>query len=177
MKFIRADIPDIIIIEPDIFTDDRGYFYESFRQDKLNEFLKYDVNFCQDNESKSNYGVLRGLHYQKAPFAQAKLVRVIYGSVLDVAVDIRKDSPTYGKHFEIELNDVNKKQLFIPKGFAHGFVVLSEKAIFTYKADNYYNKEFERGITFDDPTLNIDWRLKREDLKISSKDANLALFQ
>ena len=130
MKFSRAEIPDIIIIEPSVFSDDRGYFFESFKQNELNEFLGYDVNFCQDNESKSTYGVLRGLHYQEPPFAQAKLVRVIQGSVLDVAVDIRKDSPTFGKHISIELNDQNKKQLFIPRGFAHGFVVLSETAVF-----------------------------------------------
>lgn len=118
MKFSRAEIPDIIIIEPEVFTDERGYFFESFKQNELNEFLGYNVMFCQDNESKSTYGVLRGLHYQELPFAQAKLVRVIQGSVLDVAVDIRKDSPTFGKHISIELNDLNKKQLFIPKGFA-----------------------------------------------------------
>lgn len=176
MKFSRADIPDIIIIEPEIFIDERGYFYESFRQDKLNEFLKYDVNFCQDNESKSNYGVLRGLHYQKSPFAQAKLVRVIQGCVLDVAVDVRKDSPTFGRHISVELNELNKKQLFIPKGFAHGFVVLSDIAIVNYKVDNYYNKDFERGLAFDDTNLNIDWRIKREDLKISSKDKNFLPF-
>lgn len=176
MKFSRANIPDIIIIEPEVLIDERGYFFESFKQDKLNQFLGFDVNFCQENESKSTYGVLRGLHYQKAPFAQAKLVRVIHGSVLDVAVDIRKDSPTFGKHIEVELNDVNKKQLFIPKGFAHGFVVLSETAIFSYKTDNYYNKEFERGIKYDDPTLIIDWKIKKDDIKISPKDANFLPF-
>ena len=125
MKFSRVEIPDVIIIEPDVFTDERGYFFESFKQNELNKFLGYDVNFCQDNESKSTYGVLRGLHYQEPPFAQAKLVRVIQGSVLDVAVDIRKESPTFGKYISVELNDQNKKQLFIPRGFAHGFVVLS----------------------------------------------------
>jgi dTDP-4-dehydrorhamnose 3,5-epimerase len=172
MKFSRAEISDVIIIEPDVFTDERGYFFESFKQNELNEFLGYDVNFCQENESKSTYGVLRGLHYQKPPFTQAKLVRVIQGCVLDVAVDIRKDSPTFGKHISVELNDQNKKQLFIPKGFAHGFVVLSEIAVFTYKIDNYYNKESDRGVAFDDPGLGIDWKINNQDLQISFKDKN-----
>lgn len=172
MKFSRAEIPDIIIIEAEVFTDERGYFFESFKQNELNEFLGYNVMFCQDNESKSSYGVLRGLHYQELPFAQAKLVRVIQGSVLDVAVDIRKDSPTFGKHISIELNDLNKKQLFIPKGFAHGFVVLSETAVFAYKVDNYYNEESDRGIAFDDPGLGINWKIEKSDVKISFKDIN-----
>ena len=170
MKFSRAEISDVIMIEPKVFSDERGYFFESFKQNELNEFLGYDVNFCQDNESKSTYGVLRGLHYQESPFAQAKLVRVIQGSVLDVAVDIRKNSSTFGKHVAIELNDQNKRQLFIPRGFAHGFVVLSENAIFSYKVDNYYNREFDRGIAFDDPALEINWKLKKSDIKISDKD-------
>jgi dTDP-4-dehydrorhamnose 3,5-epimerase len=177
MKFSRAEIPDIIIIEPDIFTDERGYFFESFKQNDLNHFLGFDINFCQDNESKSTYGVLRGLHYQESPFAQAKLVRVIQGSVLDVAVDIRKDSSTFGKHVAIELNDQNKRQLFIPRGFAHGFVVLSETAIFSYKVDNYYNREFDRGIAFDDPALEINWKLKKSDILISDKDINQPSFE
>ena len=172
MKFSKAEISDVIIIEPDVFSDERGYFFESFKQNELNEFLGYDVKFCQDNESKSSYGVLRGLHYQEPPFAQAKLVRVIQGSVLDVAVDIRKESPTFGKHISIELNDQNKKQLFIPKGFAHGFVVLSETAVFAYKVDNYFNKESDRGIAFDDPGLGIDWKICDKDLQISFKDKN-----
>ena len=172
MKFSRAEIPDIIIIEPDVFSDERGYFFESFKQNELNEFLGYDVNFCQDNESKSTYGVLRGLHFQEPPFAQAKLVRVIQGSVLDVAVDIRKESPTFGKHISIELNDQNKKQLFIPRGFAHGFVVLSETAVFAYKVDNYYSRGFDRGIAYDDPALKINWKLNKSDIKISFKDMN-----
>lgn len=170
MKFIKADIPDIIIIEPHVFKDERGYFFESFKQNELNEFLGYEVNFCQENESKSTYGALRGLHYQEPPFAQAKLVRVIQGSVLDVVVDIRKNSITFGKHFEIELNEENKKQLFIPNGFAHGFVTLSETAIFSYKVDNYYNKEFEKGLAFNDSALGINWRLNQNQLKISFKD-------
>ena len=172
MKFSRAEISDVIIIEPKVFSDERGYFFESFKQNELNEFLGYDVNFCQDNESKSSFGVLRGLHYQESPFSQAKLVRVIQGSVLDVAVDIRKNSPTFGKHLAVELSEENKKQLFIPKGFAHGFVVLSETAIFSYKVDNYYNGEFDRGIAFDDIALDINWRIKKDDIKISLKDMN-----
>ena len=171
MKFSRAEISDVIIIEPKVFSDERGYFFESFKQNELNEFLGYDVNFCQDNESKSSYGVLRGLHYQEPPFAQSKLVRVIQGSVLDVAVDIRQDSLTFGKHISIELSEENKKQLFIPKGFAHGFVVLSENAIFSYKVDNYYNGEFERGIAYNDPNIGINWKLK-SNLIISERDRN-----
>ena len=171
MKFSRAEISDVIIIEPKVFSDERGYFFESFKQNELNEFLGYDVNFCQDNESKSTYGVLRGLHYQEPPFAQAKLVRVIQGSVLDVAVDIRQDSPTFGKHVAVELSEENKKQLFIPRGFAHGFVVLSENAIFWYKVDNYYNGEFERGIAYNDPNIGINWKLK-SNLIISERDRN-----
>ena len=177
MKFSRAEIPNIIIIEPHVFIDQRGYFFESFKENELNEFLGYDVKFCQENESKSSYGVLRGLHYQESPFAQAKLVRVIKGSVLDVAVDIRKDSSTFGKYVAIELNDQNKRQLFIPRGFAHGFVVLSEIAIFSYKVDNYYNKEFDKGIAFDDPALEINWKLKKSDIKISDKDLNQPSFE
>ena len=176
MKFSRAEIPDIIIIEPHVFKDDRGYFFESFKQNELKEFLGYDLNFCQENESKSTYGVLRGLHYQEPPFAQAKLVRVIQGSVLDVAVDIRKNSSTFGKHIIIELNDQNKRQLFIPRGFAHGFIVLSEQAIFSYKVDNYYNREFDRGIAFDDKVLDINWRIKKSEIKISKKDNYHPLF-
>jgi len=170
MKFSRAEIPNIIIIEPHVFIDQRGYFFESFKENELNEFLGYDVKFCQENESKSSYGVLRGLHYQESPFAQAKLVRVIKGSVLDVAVDIRKDSSTFGKYVAIELNDQNKRQLFIPRGFAHGFIALSETVIFSYKVDNYYNRELDRGIAFDDPALEINWKLKKSDIKISDKD-------
>lgn len=170
MKFIRTDIEDVIIIEPQIHGDNRGYFLESFRQDKLEEFLGYPVDFCQDNESKSMKGVLRGLHYQLPPYAQTKLVRVIQGSVLDVAVDIRKDSPTFGKHVSVELSADNKKQLFVPRGFAHGFVVLEEDTIFAYKVDSYYSPECDRGIAFDDPSLNIDWLLPEPELILSEKD-------
>ena len=170
MQFIRTNIPDVIIIEPKVHGDDRGYFVETFRADKLEEFLGYKINFCQDNESKSNKGVLRGLHYQLSPAAQTKLVRVIQGRVLDVAVDIRKNSPTFGQYVAVELSAENKKQLLVPRGFAHGFVVLEDDTIFAYKVDNYYSPECDRGIAFDDGSLNIDWILKTEELKLSDKD-------
>ena len=170
MNFIRTDIPDVIICEPVVHGDERGYFVETFRQDKLEEFIGYKINFCQDNESKSSKGVLRGLHYQLAPFAQTKLVRVIQGSVLDVAVDIRKGSPTFGKHVAVELNSTNKKQLLVPRGFAHGFVVLEDDTIFAYKVDNYYSFENDRGISFDDSDLDIDWEISVDKLKLSDKD-------
>ena len=170
MKFIRTHIPDVVIIEPQIFGDERGYFAETFRKDKLDDFLGFSIPFCQDNESKSTYGVLRGLHYQLPPFAQTKLVRVIEGRVLDVAVDIRKGSPTFGQHVAVELTEDNKKQLLVPRGFAHGFVVLSEEAIFAYKVDNYYSPECDRGIAFDDKDLGIDWKLPLEKLQLSQKD-------
>ncbi|MDD5157893.1 dTDP-4-dehydrorhamnose 3,5-epimerase [Sulfurimonas sp.] len=170
MNFIRATIPDVIIIEPKIHGDERGYFMETFRADKLEEFLGFKINFCQDNESKSSRGVLRGVHYQLAPYAQTKLVRVIQGRVLDVAVDIRRGSPTFGQHIAVELSGENKKQVLIPRGFAHGFVVLEDDTIFAYKVDNYYNPECDRGIAFDDESLNIDWILSKEELNLSAKD-------
>lgn len=170
MKFIKTSIPDVIICEPLVHGDDRGYFIETFRQDKLEEYLGFKLNFVQDNESKSTKGVLRGLHYQLPPAAQSKLVRVIKGCVLDVAVDIRVGSPTFGKHVAVELSSDNHKQLFIPRGFAHGFVVLSESVIFSYKVDNYYNPSCDRGISFDDVDLKIDWSLPVELLQLSSKD-------
>jgi dTDP-4-dehydrorhamnose 3,5-epimerase len=170
MNFIRTNIPDVIIIEPTVHGDHRGYFVETFRADKLEAFLGYKLNFGQDNESKSSKGVLRGLHYQLAPHAQTKLVRVISGRVLDVAVDIRRNSPTFGQHVAVELTADNKKQLLIPRGFAHGFVVLEDDTIFAYKVDNYYSPECDRGIAFNDPALNIDWILKTEELKLSDKD-------
>ncbi len=170
MQFLRAEIEDVIIIEPKVHGDSRGYFVETFRQDKLEEFLGYKINFCQDNESKSSKGVLRGLHYQLSPHAQTKLVRVIQGRVLDVAVDIRKNSPTFGKHVAVELSADNKKQLLIPRGFAHGFVVLEDDTIFAYKVDNYYSLKFDRGIAFDDKNLNIDWILNHNELNLSAKD-------
>ena len=170
MNFIRTEIEDVIIIEPKVHGDERGYFIETFRADKLEEFLGYKINFCQDNESKSSKGVLRGLHYQLPPFAQTKLVRVIQGRVLDVAVDIRKGSPTFGKHVAVELSSENKKQLLVPRGFAHGFLVLEDETIFAYKVDNYYSPQNDRGIAFDDASLEIDWLLKKEELNLSQKD-------
>ena len=170
MKFTPQSIADVILIEPTIHGDDRGYFIETFRQDLLEEAIGYKVNFVQDNESKSIKGVLRGLHYQLPPYTQAKLVRVIKGSVLDVAVDIRKSSSTFGQHVSIELTARNKHQLFVPHGFAHGFVVLSDSATFAYKVDNYYAPEHDRGIAFDDKELKINWRLLSEELQLSDKD-------
>ena len=170
MNFIRTEIPDVIVCEPIVHGDHRGYFVETFRADKLEEFLGYKLNFGQDNESKSSKGVLRGLHYQLPPHAQTKLVRVIQGRVLDVAVDIRKNSPTFGQHVAVELTADNKKQLLIPRGFAHGFVVLEDDTIFAYKVDSYYSPQCDRGIAFDDKDLDIDWLLKKEELNLSDKD-------
>lgn len=177
MKFIRTLIPDVIICEPNVFGDDRGYFVETFREDKLEEFLGFKINFCQDNESKSTFGVLRGLHYQLPPFSQTKLVRVLTGSVLDVAVDIRKGSKTFGKHVTVELTGENKKQVLVPRGFAHGFLVLSKEATFAYKVDNYYSPECDRGIAFNDPSLNIDWKIPVEKMQLSAKDKKQPLFE
>ena len=177
MKFTRLEIPDVILCEPKTLSDERGYFSETFRQNKLEEFLGCSVNFCQENESKSSYGVLRGLHYQTNPYAQTKLVRVLQGAVLDVSVDLRKDSSTFGKHIFIELSEENKKQILIPKGFAHGFIVLSKEAVLAYKVDNYYHQASERGIAYDDKNLAIDWRLHPKDIKVSAKDANQTLFE
>ena len=170
MNFIRTAIPDVVIIEPQVHGDNRGYFVETFRQDKLEEFLGYKINFCQDNESKSSKGVLRGLHYQLAPTAQTKLVRVIEGSVLDVAVDIRKGSPTFGKHVAVTLTSENKKQMLVPRGFAHGFIVLEDNTTFAYKVDSYYSPQNDRGIAFDDEALGIDWILEHSELNLSAKD-------
>ena len=170
MTFTRTAIPDVVIIEPKVHGDSRGYFVETFVSNKLEEFLGYQIDFCQDNESKSSKGVLRGLHYQLPPHAQTKLVRVISGRVLDVAVDIRKNSPTFGKYVAVELSGENKKQLLIPRGFAHGFVVLEDDTIFAYKVDNYYSPECDRGIAFDDKNLNIDWILNHNELNLSAKD-------
>lgn len=176
MTFTRTAIPDVILIDPLVHGDERGYFVETFRADKLEAFLGFSVPFCQDNESKSSYGVLRGLHYQLPPFSQTKLVRVIEGEVLDVAVDIRKGSPTFGAHVAVRLSGENKRQLFIPRGFAHGFVVLSETCTFAYKVDNYYSPECDRGIAFDDPALNIDWIVEKERLQLSAKDTKQPLL-
>jgi len=170
MQFNRTKIRDVIVIEPLVHGDDRGYFVETFRQDKLEEFIGYKIGFTQDNESKSSKGVLRGLHYQLAPAAQTKLVRVIRGAVLDVAVDIRKGSLTFGQHVAVELTAENKRQLLVPRGFAHGFVVLEENTIFTYKVDNYYSPENDRGIAFNDIALSVNWQLNAEQLKLSAKD-------
>ena len=170
MQFTRTAIEDVIIIEPKVHGDERGYFVETFRADKLEEFLGYKINFCQDNESKSSRGVLRGLHYQLHPAAQTKLVRVIQGRVLDVAVDIRKGSPTFGQHIAVELSAENKKQMLVPRGFAHGFVVLEDETIFAYKVDNYYSPENDRGILFSDEALAIDWKIPHVELNLSPKD-------
>ena len=169
MRVIETAIEGAIIIEPKVFSDDRGYFFESFSQKEFEEKVCKTV-FVQDNESKSTYGVLRGLHFQKMPYAQSKLVRVVKGKVLDVAVDIRKGSPTFGKHVAVELSDDNKLQFFVPRGFAHGFVVLSDEAIFQYKCDNYYAPQSEGGIMWNDPALNIDWQIPTEDIILSGKD-------
>lgn len=169
MNVIETGIEGLVIIEPKVFGDVRGYFFESFSAKRFEEEVGETV-FVQDNESKSKYGVLRGLHYQLPPYTQAKLVRVVKGRVLDVAVDIRKGSPTFGKHVAVELSEENKRQFFIPKGFAHGFVVLSEEAIFQYKCDKYYAPEHEGALLFDDPVLGIDWKLPLEDIVLSEKD-------
>ncbi len=176
MTFTRTAIADVIIIEPKVHGDHRGYFVETFREDRLFDFLGYRVAFCQDNESKSSKGVLRGLHYQLPPFAQTKLVRVIAGSVLDVAVDIRQGSPTFGQHVAVELTAENKKQLLVPRGFAHGFVVLEDDTVFAYKVDSYYSPECDRGIAFDDAAIGIDWRLPHSELKLSEKDTRQPLL-
>ena len=170
MNFIRTAIPDVIVIEPTVFGDDRGYFVETFRQDKLDDFLGFKVNFVQDNESKSSLGVLRGLHYQLAPAAQTKLVRGIKGKVLDVAVDIRAGSHTFGQYVSVELSEQDKRQMFIPRGFAHGFVVLENDTVFAYKVDNYYSPENDRGLAFDDPVIGINWIVDKQKLQLSAKD-------
>lgn len=177
MTVTETQLQECFIIEPTIFEDQRGYFFESFNHQRFQEMIGVDVNFIQDNESKSTKGVLRGLHYQIGEFAQAKLVRVIEGTVLDIVVDNRKDSKTFGQQFSIELSDINKKQLYIPKGFAHGFIVLSDTAIFSYKCDNYYNKASEGGIIYNDKTLNIDWQLSESEFIISEKDLELPTFE
>jgi len=175
MKFIKTKISDVYIIEPSVFADNRGYFSESFNLEKFEENI-CPIKFVQDNESKSHKGVLRGLHFQKPPYAQAKLVRCVEGKVLDVAVDIRIGSPSYGKHVAIELSGENKRQLFVPRGFAHGFLVLSDSATFTYKVDNTYAPEFDAGIRWNDKELNIQWGMKDEKVKVSKKDVELPFF-
>ena len=171
MKVIKTDIEGVVIIEPQLFGDSRGYFMESYSERVFDREVA-PVRFVQDNRSYSRYGVVRGLHYQKAPYAQSKLVSCVVGKVLDVAVDIREGSPTYGKYVAVELSAENHRQLFIPKGFAHGFAVLSEEALFEYKCDEFYLPEAECGIAWDDPNIGIDWRLPKEDIILSAKDAN-----
>jgi len=176
MQVIKTEIDDILIIKNDIFQDEMGYFFESYNK-KVFELNNIKNTFVQDNQSGSTFGVLRGLHYQLEPFAQTKLVRVLKGKVWDVAVDLRKDSPTFGKYVGIELSEENRVQLLIPKGFAHGFLVLSQYAEFFYKCDNFYNKEFERGIRFDDPDIGIKWPLSKEQLILSEKDKRLPFLK
>lgn len=171
MNIIETAIPGVKIIEPRVFGDARGYFYESFSDREFREKV-CDTTFVQDNQSMSCYGVLRGLHYQRAPHCQSKLVRCVKGRVLDVAVDVRQGSPTFGQHVAVELSAENHRQLFIPRGFAHGFAVLSEEAIFQYKCDNYYAPDCEGGIAWDDPALGIDWQLPAADVILSAKDTN-----
>ncbi|RRJ86347.1 dTDP-4-dehydrorhamnose 3,5-epimerase [Paenimyroides tangerinum] len=176
MKVKETKLKGCYILEPSIFEDERGYFYESYNENKLAEIIGYKPNFVQDNESKSTYGVIRGLHMQSGEFAQAKLVRVLEGKVIDVAVDVRPGSETFGQHVAIELSAENKRQLFIPRGFLHGFSVLSETAIFFYKCDNFYNKESERGVLYNSSELNIDWGIPLGKEIISSKDIELPSF-
>ena len=175
MKLTETEIEDLLILEPVVFGDQRGYFFESYNKNKFKNILG-NVSFIQDNESKSAKGVLRGLHFQKPPFDQAKLVRCIEGNVLDVVVDVRKYSKTYGKHVKIELSGDNKRQLFIPRGFAHGFVVLSDFAIFAYKVDNFYSPDHDAGIKWNDKKLNIDWKIDHNKVIVSKKDSELPFF-
>jgi len=176
MNFIETAIKGVFIIEPKVFNDARGYFFEAWKKEEFENHIG-QVSFIQDNESKSSYGVLRGLHYQKGDFSQAKLVRVIKGTVLDVAVDIRKQSPTFGQHVMVELSDENKRQFFIPRGFAHGFLVLSDEAIFTYKVDNVYAPQAEAGICWNDPDLAINWPINPSEVLTSEKDLKQPLLK
>ena len=176
MEYIKTEIDGVWIIQPRVFNDARGYFFEAWKKEEFEEHIG-KVCFIQDNESKSSYGVLRGLHYQKGDFSQAKLVRVIKGCVLDVAVDIRKNSPTFGKHVMVELSDDNKRQFFIPRGFAHGFLVMSDEAIFTYKVDNAYAPQAEASIRFDDPDIAINWPIDSKDVLTSAKDMEAKLLK
>ena len=176
MRIYKTAIDGVVVIEPQVFEDERGYFFESYNQAKMEEVgLKY--NFIQDNQSKSRFGTVRGIHFQKGEFAQAKLVRVLEGTVLDVAVDLRKNSPTFGKYVSVELSAENKKQLLIPRGFGHGFSVLSPTAVFAYKCDNVYNKASEGGIRFDDPDIGVDWKINPKDAILSEKDKNAPLLK
>lgn len=181
MEIVQTDIKDVLIIEPRVFKDSRGYFFESFSQrefdEKVSPILGHSINFVQDNESMSSYGVMRGLHFQCPPFSQSKLVRCVRGAVLDVAVDIRKGSPTYGKHVAVELTEDNHRQFFIPRGFAHGFAVLSETAVFQYKCDEFYHPEADGGISIIDDSLGIDWKIPTENAILSEKDTKHALLK
>jgi dTDP-4-dehydrorhamnose 3,5-epimerase len=176
LKIEKTDFKDLLIIHHDVYLDDRGSFREVFRNDVLEETLNYKINFCQDNNVKSSYMVLRGLHYQQDPYAQSKLVYVTEGKILDIAVDMRINSKTYGKYFSYALSSDLNKSLFIPKGFAHGYLSLSENSIVNYKVDSYYNKHYELGISYDDPYLNIDWGVIKEEIIISDKDRNFSKF-
>ena len=177
MEILKTTLEGCLIIKPAVFKDERGLFCETFRQDRFSELTGITTSFVQDNQSQSSFGVLRGLHYQVGDYAQAKLVRVIEGRVLDVAVDLRRDSATFGQHFSIQLDGASMTQLYVPKGFAHGFVTLSERSVFAYKCNNYYHKESEQGIRFDDATLNIDWHLAHDKLLVSDKDQSLPAFK
>jgi dTDP-4-dehydrorhamnose 3,5-epimerase len=174
MNYVQTEIDGVWVIEPKVFDDARGYFMEAYKKEEFDKNIK-EVNFIQDNESKSSFGVLRGLHYQKGNYSQAKLVRVIVGEVLDVAVDLRKSSPTFGKYVSVLLSAENKRQFFIPRGFAHGFLVLSEEAVFTYKVDNVYAPQSEASIKYNDPAIGIDWPIAPQQVKLSEKDLNKAL--
>ncbi len=175
MNFVETELEGLIIIEPKIFKDERGYFLESYNKKEFESFFG-KINFVQDNESKSTYGVLRGLHFQRPPFTQAKLVRCLSGRVLDVAVDLRSVSPTFGKYLSLELSSDDKRQLYIPKGFAHGFIVLSEEAVFSYKVDNFYSPSHDSGIAWNDPHFGIDWKVPLNEIKVSEKDRKLKPF-
>jgi dTDP-4-dehydrorhamnose 3,5-epimerase len=173
MECIHTEIKDCFIIKPTVFSDNRGYFFESFNEQKFNQITGLEIHFVQDNQAKSDRGILRGLHFQKGAHAQAKLVRVLQGKVIDVAVDLRKDSPTYLQHIAVELSAENNLQLFVPRGFAHGYSVLEDNTVFGYKCDNYYNKEAEGGVFYADPKLNINWQLKEDEIILSEKDKQL----
>ena len=176
MKVTETNLKGCFIIEPQVFVDKRGYFFESFHKEKFQQLTNIEVDFLQDNEAFSNRGVVRGLHFQKGQYAQAKLIRVVKGKVLDVAVDLRPGSKTFGKHFSIILSEENKKQLFLPRGFAHGYAVLEDNTLFSYKCDNYYNKESEGGVIYNDKDLQIDWMLEKNEIQLSEKDKNLKTF-
>lgn len=175
MKYIQTNIQDVFILEPRVFEDARGYFMETWREEDFNRSMGHEVHFVQDNQSMSSRGVLRGLHYQRGEASQAKLVRVLQGTVVDVAVDLRQDSPTFGRHVMVELSAENKRQLFIPRGFAHGFQVISDTAVFTYKVDNRYAPECECSIRYDDPSLGIDWPIQGDEVVLSKKDLSHAV--